>query len=109
MIMRFNGDLLIFNSTWYFQVIPPPEWIPRRDGYDDVDINIPGPISQVVDGSQGLYTQYNIQKKSMHVKDFEKMANSDRFVTQYNEFLQATKPMNLKTSFKLLCSSVLNV
>ncbi|KAL5016475.1 hypothetical protein ScPMuIL_006064 [Solemya velum] len=63
------------------KVIPPPEWVPRRNGYDDVDLMIPAPISQVVTGCQGLYQQYNIQKKPMHVKEFEKLANGDRYRT----------------------------
>lgn len=60
-------------------MIPPPEWVARKNGYDDVDLMIPAPISQVVTGCQGLYQQYNIQKKPMHVKEFEKMATSDRY------------------------------
>jgi jumonji domain-containing protein 2 len=60
------------------QIIPPEEWVPRKDGYGDIDVMIPAPISQVVTGCQGLYQQYNIQKKPIHCKDFEKLANSDR-------------------------------
>ncbi|XP_060556454.1 uncharacterized protein LOC132717074 isoform X2 [Ruditapes philippinarum] len=63
------------------KIIPPKEWVPRKAGYDDLDITIPAPIVQEVYGSQGLYTQYNIQKKSIHVKDFEKLANGERFRT----------------------------
>lgn len=61
------------------QIIPPPEWTPRRGGYDDVDITIPAPITQVVTGCQGLYQQFNVQKKAINCKDFEKLANSDRY------------------------------
>lgn len=64
----------------FLQVIPPKEWIPRKAGYDELDIVIPAPIVQEVYGSQGLYTQYNIQKKPIHVKDFEKLANGERLV-----------------------------
>ncbi|XP_061191463.1 lysine-specific demethylase 4A-like [Saccostrea echinata] len=63
------------------KVIPPPEWSPRRSGYDDIDITIPAPINQVVTGCQGLYQQFNVQKKAIHCKDFEKLANSDRYRT----------------------------
>ncbi|KAL3869805.1 hypothetical protein ACJMK2_042440 [Sinanodonta woodiana] len=63
------------------KVIPPAEWIPRRSGYRDIDMVIPAPISQVVSGYQGLFTQYNIQKKATNVKEFEKLANSDRYKT----------------------------
>ena len=50
---------------------------------------IPAPISQMVTGHQGLYQQYNIQKKPMHVKEFEKLANSDR-LGQYSKTVQKT-------------------
>ncbi|KOX81382.1 putative lysine-specific demethylase 4B [Melipona quadrifasciata] len=65
------------------KVIPPPEWIPRKKGYDldDLDLTIPAPICQVVTGKQGLYQQINIQKKSMTVKEYSKMANSERYNT----------------------------
>lgn len=63
------------------KVIPPPEWVPRRAGYDDLEMTIPAPITQVVTGCQGLYQQYNIQKKPLTIKEFEKLANSDRYRT----------------------------
>ncbi|RUS80961.1 hypothetical protein EGW08_011281 [Elysia chlorotica] len=63
------------------KVIPPKEWIPRKGGYDDIDLMIPSPIEQVVTGQQGLYTQINVQKKPMHVKEFEELANSPRYRT----------------------------
>ncbi|BFZ16512.1 hypothetical protein BsWGS_19551 [Bradybaena similaris] len=63
------------------KIIPPKEWVPRKTGYDDLDLMIPAPIEQVVTGQQGLYTQYNVQKKAMHVKEFEKLANSLRYCT----------------------------
>ena len=30
-------------------------------------------------GRGGIYTQFNIQKRAMHVKEFERLANSDRY------------------------------
>ena len=41
-------------------------------------MTIPAPITQVVTGCQGLYQQYNIQKKPLTVPEFEKLANSDK-------------------------------
>ncbi|KAK2162027.1 hypothetical protein LSH36_106g06036 [Paralvinella palmiformis] len=61
------------------KVIPPKEWVPRKNGYDDIDVVIPAPITQVVTGCQGLYQQYNIQKKPIHCADYEKVATSDKF------------------------------
>ncbi|XP_058805432.1 lysine-specific demethylase 4A-like [Phymastichus coffea] len=65
------------------KVIPPPEWVPRKQGYntDDIKLTIPAPICQVVTGKQGLYQQINIQKKSMTVKEYEKLAHSERYRT----------------------------
>ncbi|XP_015122573.1 lysine-specific demethylase 4A isoform X2 [Diachasma alloeum] len=65
------------------KVIPPPEWVPRKSGYnvESMDLTIPAPICQVVTGKQGLYQQINIQKKSMTIQEYEKLANSERYAT----------------------------
>ncbi|XP_005388731.1 PREDICTED: lysine-specific demethylase 4C [Chinchilla lanigera] len=63
------------------KVIPPKEWKPRRC-YDDIDnLLIPAPIQQMVTGQSGLFTQYNIQKKAMTVKEFRQLANSGKYCT----------------------------
>ncbi|XP_053147903.1 lysine-specific demethylase 4C isoform X3 [Hemicordylus capensis] len=63
------------------KVIPPKEWKPRKR-YDDIDdLMIPAPIQQMVTGQSGLFTQYNIQKKPMTVKEFRQLANSDKYCT----------------------------
>ncbi|XP_061873609.1 lysine-specific demethylase 4C isoform X3 [Colius striatus] len=63
------------------KVIPPKEWKPRKH-YDDIeDLVIPAPIQQMVTGQSGLFTQYNIQKKPMTVKEFRQLANSDKYCT----------------------------
>ncbi|XP_072524635.1 lysine-specific demethylase 4A isoform X3 [Salminus brasiliensis] len=69
------------------KIIPPKEWRPRHS-YDDIDdLLIPAPIQQVVTGQSGLFTQYNIQKKAMTVKEFRKTANSDKFCSpRYDDF-----------------------
>ncbi|KAM9325639.1 lysine-specific demethylase 4A [Gastrophryne carolinensis] len=69
------------------KVVPPKEWKPRTC-YDDLDdLVIPAPIQQVVTGQSGLFTQYNIQKKPMTVKEFRRIANSDKFCTpRYTDF-----------------------
>ncbi|XP_050420976.1 lysine-specific demethylase 4C-like [Adelges cooleyi] len=64
------------------KVIPPAEWCPRRAPYDADDImnlKIPAPICQVVNGKQGLYQQINIQKKPMTVAGYKQMAESKRY------------------------------
>ncbi|KAG7282795.1 hypothetical protein CRUP_012184 [Coryphaenoides rupestris] len=56
-------------------------WKPRRC-YDTIeDMVIPAPIMQVVTGQSGLFTQYNIQKKSMTVREYRKLANSNKYCT----------------------------
>ncbi|XP_028832632.1 lysine-specific demethylase 4A isoform X1 [Denticeps clupeoides] len=69
------------------KIVPPKDWKPRRS-YDDIDdLVIPAPIQQVVTGQSGLFTQYNIQKKAMTVREFRKTANSDRFCSpHYDDF-----------------------
>uniref|UniRef100_A0A671XUC2 [histone H3]-trimethyl-L-lysine(9) demethylase n=1 Tax=Sparus aurata TaxID=8175 RepID=A0A671XUC2_SPAAU len=69
------------------KIVPPKEWKPRSS-YDDIDeLVIPAPIQQVVTGQSGLFTQYNIQKKAMTVREFRKMANSDKFCSpHYDDF-----------------------
>ncbi|KAK7126399.1 hypothetical protein R3I94_017772 [Phoxinus phoxinus] len=69
------------------KVIPPKGWKPRRS-YDTIeDMVIPAPIMQVVTGQSGLFTQYNIQKKSMTVGEYRKLANSKKYCTpQHKDF-----------------------
>ncbi|XP_036377449.1 lysine-specific demethylase 4B isoform X1 [Megalops cyprinoides] len=69
------------------KVIPPKEWKPRRS-YDTIEeMVIPAPIMQVVTGQSGLFTQYNIQKKSMTVGEYRKLANSKKYCTpQHKDF-----------------------
>ncbi|XP_064415798.1 lysine-specific demethylase 4A [Latimeria chalumnae] len=69
------------------KVIPPKDWKPRLD-YDDIDdLVIPAPIQQVVTGQSGLFTQYNIQKKPMTVREFRRTANIDKYSTpRYTDF-----------------------
>ncbi|KAM9280414.1 LOW QUALITY PROTEIN: lysine-specific demethylase 4A-like [Cariama cristata] len=69
------------------RIVPPKEWKPRRC-YDDIDeLVIPAPIQQVVTGQSGLFTQYNIQKKAMTVREFRRIANSDKYCTpRYTDF-----------------------
>uniref|UniRef100_A0A1A9ZI33 [histone H3]-trimethyl-L-lysine(9) demethylase n=1 Tax=Glossina pallidipes TaxID=7398 RepID=A0A1A9ZI33_GLOPL len=72
------------NKAGLAKVVPPPEWIPRKSGYNDLDalnITIPAPICQVVTGKQGLYQQINIQKKPLTVKQFSELANTERYQT----------------------------
>lgn len=65
------------------KVIPPPEWVPRKKGYNlnQLKVKITSPICQVVTGKQGLYQQINIQKHSMTVQQYAKLANSERHST----------------------------
>ncbi|CAJ1071846.1 lysine-specific demethylase 4A isoform X2 [Xyrichtys novacula] len=69
------------------KIVPPKEWKPRSS-YDNIDdLVIPAPIQQVVTGQSGLFQQYNIQKKPMTVREFRKIANSDKFCSpHYDDF-----------------------
>ncbi|XP_069776955.1 lysine-specific demethylase 4C-like isoform X3 [Narcine bancroftii] len=70
------------------KVIPPKDWKPRRN-YDNIDnLVIPAPIQQMVTGQSGLFTQYNIQKKSMTVEEFRNLTiNDNRYCTpRYQDY-----------------------
>lgn len=64
-------------------MIPPPEYVPRKIGYDldTLNITIPAPIEQIVSGKQGIYQQINVQKRSLTVKQFRELALSERYQT----------------------------
>ncbi|KAA0722383.1 Lysine-specific demethylase 4C [Triplophysa tibetana] len=63
------------------KVIPPKGWKPRQNYEDIDDFVIQAPIQQMVAGQSGLFTQYNIQKKPLTVKEFRRLANSDMYCT----------------------------
>lgn len=69
------------NKAGLAKIVPPKEWKASSMDYNEIDMVIPAPISQMVSGSQGLYQQYNIQKKAMTVKEFAKLANSAKYRT----------------------------
>uniref|UniRef100_A0A6F9DFV9 [histone H3]-trimethyl-L-lysine(9) demethylase n=1 Tax=Phallusia mammillata TaxID=59560 RepID=A0A6F9DFV9_9ASCI len=78
------------------KVIPPKEWVAKRN-YDNIDnFVIPAPISQVVTGQKGLFTQYNIQKKPMTVKDFRRLTNTSRFEPPFHESYEELERMYWK-------------
>lgn len=64
-------------------MIPPPEYIPRKMGYkiDELNVDIPAPIEQIVSGKQGIYQQINVQKRLMTVRQFQELARSERYRT----------------------------
>uniref|UniRef100_A0A674EN46 [histone H3]-trimethyl-L-lysine(9) demethylase n=1 Tax=Salmo trutta TaxID=8032 RepID=A0A674EN46_SALTR len=82
------------------KVVPPKDWKPRKS-YDDIDdLVIPAPIQQVMTGQSGLFTQYNIQKKPMTVREFRKTANSDKFCSpRYADFEELERKYWKKVTF----------
>ena len=74
------------------KIVPPIEWIPRKSGYNNLDvttkIKIKTPISQSVEGKEGLYAQYNIQHKSMTIEEFENLAKSHKYATPPHKDLE---------------------
>lgn len=67
------------------KIIPPPEWKPRRGGYDDdpkvLDMVIPSPIQQTFEGRQGLYHWINIIKKGLTVREFRNLCSTPKYRT----------------------------
>ncbi|XP_037070415.1 LOW QUALITY PROTEIN: probable lysine-specific demethylase 4B, partial [Pollicipes pollicipes] len=61
------------------KIIPPKEWIPRKGGFDMNDIGdmvINDPICQVVTGRLGAYTQVNVLKNRLTVREYRELADS---------------------------------
>lgn len=58
------------------RIVPPPEWSPRKRGYDDsvMDFTIDRPIRQHTTGSRGLYRALYITEKNMALRDFKAAA-----------------------------------
>lgn len=64
------------------KIVPPKEWCPRQSGYDNLeDIKIKTPITQVVEGKEGIYMQYNIQHKPLTLEEFKNLAQSSKHKT----------------------------
>lgn len=64
------------------KIIPPPEWVPRKAGYDNLNFTIKSPIEQIVNVCRdGVYTQYNIQRRSMNFREFKRLAMSAKYRT----------------------------
>ncbi|VEL35882.1 unnamed protein product [Protopolystoma xenopodis] len=57
------------------KIIPPKEWKPRKEGYDNLDtFCVEKPISQITTGSLGIYLQNIDVRKSMSLKEFKKLS-----------------------------------
>ena len=68
--------LIIMRYIFYQQIIPPKEWVPRKEPFDieKCDLKINDPIEQVVNGNRGIYNCINMRKKSISARDFQKKA-----------------------------------
>ena len=79
------SSLIEYNRVFNFQIIPPKEWVPRKERpfqLESIDkMVIPDPITQVVNGNRGIFQSINVRKKSLTVKEFHKLAISDRYRT----------------------------
>lgn len=67
-------------------MIPPPEYVPRKGGYDtsSLNITIKKPICQAVakvSNTDGVFQQVNIPMRSMSVDEFRDLANSQMYAT----------------------------
>lgn len=59
------------------KIVPPTGWKARNDYHECDDIIIDTPIQQIVSGSQGTFQQYNIEEKSISVKEFKILAEKE--------------------------------
>lgn len=65
------------------KIIPPREWIPRKNGYDidNLSITIPKPVSQAITGQRGFYQQMHIEEKELTIQQYRHIANRDQYRT----------------------------
>ena len=68
------------------KIIPPPEWVPRKAGYnniDDFNVTITNPLKQIFNqvGSRTSYQTKSIMMQPMLLKDYEKLCNSKQYKT----------------------------
>ena len=66
------------------KIIPPKEWVPRKNGYDMEEImkmKIPDPICQEMDGTKGIFQSLNVRKNALSVKEFHKKSQDKTYRT----------------------------
>jgi len=66
------------------KIVPPKEWIARKSGYKQKQIDdtiVENPIKQEVHGKDGFYSVHNIQQKSIKLNYFEKLCQTSRYAT----------------------------
>lgn len=70
------------------KIVPPKEWCPRKSGYENLEnIKIKTPISQIVEGKEGIYAQYNIQHKPLTLQEFKSLAqNPDHKTPSHTDY-----------------------
>ncbi|KAA3670948.1 jumonji domain-containing protein 2 [Paragonimus westermani] len=75
------------------KVIPPPGWVARTNGYDDIDsMVVDKPICQITYGSRGIFVQDIKPMRTLSFKEFKNLANSDPYCTpQHRDWNHAEK------------------
>jgi len=69
-----------------FKVIPPPEWVARKEGYNNVDLVVKKPIEQNVHGTKGVYELVYFMKESKSLERFRKQAQEfDKLIESKTE------------------------
>eukprot|EP00211_Chloroparvula_japonica_P008089 CAMPEP_0119127766 /NCGR_PEP_ID=MMETSP1310-20130426/6186_1 /TAXON_ID=464262 /ORGANISM="Genus nov. species nov., Strain RCC2339" /LENGTH=316 /DNA_ID=CAMNT_0007118047 /DNA_START=25 /DNA_END=972 /DNA_ORIENTATION=- len=51
------------------KIVPPREWVPRKAGYEDVEMEVPQAIKQNVTGGRGVYRSLLVECKPMSLKE----------------------------------------
>jgi len=59
------------------KIVPPKDsgWLPRKSGYENIELEIPTPIKQILEGARGAFQQFNLEKKTISVKNFKILAD----------------------------------
>lgn len=55
-----------------FKVVPPKNWVARKDGYKDLDLTVQRPIEQNVWGSNGIFELMYLLRESRSLEKYEK-------------------------------------
>lgn len=62
------------------KIIPPPEWTKNLSellNYEELDLTIPHPIQQLVEGNKGIYQLLLLEKPKLTLSQFKKLAEKE--------------------------------
>ena len=67
----------------FCKIVPPASWVPRRNGFKDLDLTISNPIKQHIEGAQGKYQCTNLPQPAITFKEFEVLATDSEYLVTF--------------------------